>query len=390
MSKKKKIGLVLAATPAYSETFFNSKIKGLQEAGHKVVLFVNSKNTSHLDIEIVKAPELANNKVKNIVLSLFILLKLLLLNFASVKKNYQLDKEDGLSFKKRVQSLIINSHILKYKLDWLHFGFGTLALNRENVAQAIGAKMAVSFRGFDHYVYPVKNLNCYTILFKKEVKYHVLSDGMKKDLILEGIDEKQVVKITPAIDLSLFKIAEERKKERNRIVTIARLHWIKGLEYTLQALALVKQKGINFEYCIIGEGVDQERLKFAVYQLNLQENVFFLGKLNPMEVKEELSKSSIYLQYSLQEGFCNAVLEAQAMELLCIVSDAEGLSENILDEETGFVVKKRKPEAFARVIVQTINFSDVEKKVITAAAKNRVNEVFSVEKQIQSFLSFYK
>ena len=34
------IGLVLAATPNYSETFFINKIKGLQSNGFKVILFV--------------------------------------------------------------------------------------------------------------------------------------------------------------------------------------------------------------------------------------------------------------------------------------------------------------------------------------------------------------
>ena len=39
-----KIGIVLSSIPAYSETFFNSKIKGLQKNGFEVVLFINSKD----------------------------------------------------------------------------------------------------------------------------------------------------------------------------------------------------------------------------------------------------------------------------------------------------------------------------------------------------------
>ena len=48
-----KIGLVLSRTPAYSETFFISKIEGLQKNGFEVVLFVNSKDT-HFDLCTVK------------------------------------------------------------------------------------------------------------------------------------------------------------------------------------------------------------------------------------------------------------------------------------------------------------------------------------------------
>jgi colanic acid/amylovoran biosynthesis glycosyltransferase len=40
----KKIGIVLSSTPGYSETFFKSKIKGLQESGYDVTLFVDTIN----------------------------------------------------------------------------------------------------------------------------------------------------------------------------------------------------------------------------------------------------------------------------------------------------------------------------------------------------------
>src|SRR5690606_170832 len=112
------------------------------------------------------------------------------------------------------------------------------------------------------------------------------------------------------------------------------------LEYTLEALSKLKNEGIKFEYTIIGDGIEKERLLFAAYQLGIKENVNFAGKLSPSEVKEELEKTDIYLQYSIQEGFCNAVLEAQAMGLLCIVSNAEGLSENDMDKQTGWVDRK--------------------------------------------------
>ena len=48
-----------------------------------------------------------------------------------------------------------------------------------------------------------------------------------------------------------------------------------------------------------------------------------------------MKNSDVYIQSSVQEGFGNAVLEAQASGLCCIVSDAEGLSENVLNEKTG-------------------------------------------------------
>ncbi|NHN26174.1 glycosyltransferase family 4 protein [Flavobacterium jejuense] len=384
-----KIGLVLPSVPAYSETFFTSKIKGLQANGLEVVLFVNhfSSKTS-LHCNVVSSPKFSKNKLKNSFISLHCFLKALFLGYASTRKLYLLDKKDNLSFAKRIKSIVINSHILTQKLDWLHFGFGTMAINRENVAEAIGAKMGVSFRGFDHYVYPLKNVGCYKILFSKKVKYHVLSEGMKSDLMNQLIPEENIIKITPAIDTNLF-FNENSFENMPTFLTVARLHWIKGLDYILEAFSILNKRGFDFQYKIIGDGAEKERLQFLVHQLELNNKVHFLGKLEQDEVKQELLKTSYYIQYSHQEGFCNAVLEAQAMGKVCIVSDADGLIENVLDKKTGFVVPKRNPEALANKIEAVFNLNRDVKEFLIEKAVERIKSNFTFEKQINQFMDFY-
>jgi glycosyltransferase involved in cell wall biosynthesis len=385
-----KIGIVLPSAPSYSETFFTSKIKGLEAHGHTIVLFINAKtNATSLTSVIKVAPNLSGNFVNVTVISSWSLIKSILFHFSATKKMYQLDSKEGFSFGRKIKNIIINSHLLSEKLDWLHFGFGTMVFDRENVAEAIGAKMAVSFRGFDHYVYPKKNKNCYALLFSKKVKYHVLSEGMKRDLIQNGILSNDIVKISPAIDSDLFSNNFQNKNTVLEIVTIARLHWIKGLDYTLEALSMVNQKGIHFHYTIIGDGNDKERLQFMVHQLGLADRISFAGKLSPEEVKNKLQTADLYLQYSNQEGFCNAVLEAQAMGKICIVSDAEGLSENVLDTITGFVVPKRNPLSLANKIMEVLRLSEVEKNTIKANAVARVKTHFTIQQQIAAFIKFY-
>ncbi|WP_300565215.1 glycosyltransferase family 4 protein [Flavobacterium sp.] len=384
-----RIGLVLPAVPAYSETFFVNKIKGLQSHGHEVVLFLNAKTSlaTFEDAPIRTAPSWSKNPIK--IIALF--LSLLVFHFKAVLKFYQLEQKDQSSFFTIVKRILINSHLLSEKLDWLHFGFGTMALERENIADAIGAKMAVSFRGYDHYVYPLKNKNCYKKLFSKSVKYHVLSEGMKRSLESNGIFKEKIIKITPAIDVDLFSQNQKTKEGTVlEIVTIARLHWIKGLNATLEALALLKQKGIAFHYTIIGDGAEKERLCFAVHQLKLTNEVSFAGKLSPENVKEALKTTDIYLQYSVQEGFCNAVLEAQAMGKLCIVSDAEGLVENVISNETGFVVPKNNPVLLANKIIEIAQISKNEKDLIIEKAITRIKSKFNLPNQIEEFTAFYE
>jgi glycosyltransferase involved in cell wall biosynthesis len=388
MDKKTTIGLVLPSLPGYSETFFRSKINGLLANNFNVIVFVNKKNKKiKLPCKIVYAPDFSK---KNLIFSIFRCLKNIFLNLSRSKKLLEINLNDKFNIKQSIKNVFINSHFLKYNLDWLHFGFGTMAIDRENIAEAINAKMAVSFRGFDHYVYPSKNMYCYDFLFKKNVKYHVLSNGMKKTLIEKEIDNFKIEKITPAIDINLFNENFLINSCDIHLVTIARLHWIKGLEYTLEALALVKNLGFDFKYTIIGDGPEKERLQFAAHQLGLTENVFFAGKLEPSAVKEKLQTASIYLQYSIQEGFCNAVLEAQAMGKICIVSDAEGLQENIIDGITGFIVQKRKPKDLSEKIIEIIKLDQLSINKIKSNAIERVQNEFTIEKQIEKFISFYQ
>lgn len=388
-----KIGLVLPSTPGYSETFFRNKILGLQQNGIKVILFVNDYKSDEyfLNCKVIKAPRLVGNKFK-VVLNIFMqVLKMVLVSPRNSLKLFILNKKDKLSTTQNVKQVIANQFLLTEKLDWIHFGFGTMALGRENVAQTIGAKMAVSFRGFDIGIYPLKHPNCYKSMFQKVNKIHVISDDLANLLYQEGLSEyKKIVKITPAIDTHFFLSEAKKENAILQFTTIARLHWKKGLENTLEALCLLNQQGIDFKYTIIGDGGEKERLIFAVKQLKLTEKVIFTGKLSSEKVKKQLEATDIYIQYSLQEGFCNAVLEAQAVGVLCIVSDAEGLSENVIDKVTGFVVPKQQPKLLFKKIKEVIDLDDAQKKELGLKAMERVQNEFTIEKQQQEFLNFYE
>jgi len=386
-----KVGVALSTTPGYSETFFRYKIKGLQENGVEVNLFCQNKNDDFTLCPVVVSPRVSRNPF--LQLWFFIKEFVLLLPYLSrVIRYVKLERSEGTAWLQIFKKVYLNAHLLKAKLDWLHFGFATMALGSETVAKAIGAKMAVSFRGFDMTVYPVKNPGCYQMLWRHIDKAHTISDSLLKLAVKHGMPENTPFeKITPAIDVDLFQSNSPNYSslEKPVLITTARLHWIKGYESTLEALAILKEEGVDFMYKIIGEGKEYERIAFAAYQLGLKDSVQFLGKLPHAEVKRELEEASIYIQYSIQEGFCNAVLEAQAMGKLCIVSNAEGLTENVLHGKTGWVVPKYSPYLLAEQIKKVLLMADHEKSKITQNAVNRVREEFHVQKQQREFLEFY-
>lgn len=158
----------------------------------------------------------------------------------------------------------------------------------------------------------------------------------------------------------------------------------------MESLALLRQRGIDFEYHILGEGDDYKRLFFAAHQLNISDCVVFHGKKTQVEINQHLANSDLFIMYSLDEGFCNSVLEAQAMGCLTLVSNNKALMENVLDGETGWVVQGRNPKALAETIEKVLHLSEVELRRIRENAMQRVNQIFNLNNQKQAFIQFYE
>ena len=388
-----KIGLIFTSFPSTSETFLLSKINGLKKSGYKVILFGRGELSDYHD-ELILHPKLGNNFFIRLVQVFTSLSKLLIKNPLKSIKYLKLEKKDGVGPIESFKNLYINSHLISTNLDWIHFCFCSTVIRRENVAKAIGAKMSISLRGYDISIYPLKNRDCYSGVWNKLDKVHSISNSLLSTAVRLGLNLKiPTMIINPAIDVnhfSLEKTNDKKFKNTLKFLTVSRLHWKKGLEYTLEALSILKINGYNFNYDIIGDGPELERLKFARNQLKLNENVNFIGYLEHKKIKDFYRKSDIYLQYSIQEGFCNSLLEAQSMELICIGSNAEGLNENILNFKTGYIVEKRNPFKLYQKIKYVLNQKDEDLDKMRKNAKLHVLRNFDIKNQSQYFVSFFQ
>jgi colanic acid/amylovoran biosynthesis glycosyltransferase len=388
------IALVLPQPPGYSETFFRSKIQGLKANGYQVVLVTAATNKSFDLCAHIQHPKVYKNPIRQL-LSMLLVFVGLLPYWSKVNRYINLERKEGTSFKRLIEKIYINASLLKLNADWIHFGFATMALDRETVPKAIGAKLAVSFRGYDIEVFPLKNRDCYQSLWTHVYKVHSISNYLLEkafDLGLSKSVDSEV--IYPAVDFDFIKkiqLSSNTIGVKLKILTIARLHWIKGIDDLIETAQHLKSKQINFEWKVIGEGDQKhtERYAYHIYKAGLQKQVLLLGKLSHAKTLKELSTTELYVQTSLSEGFCNAVLEAQALGKLCLAYDAGALSENIDSNITGFLSPKGQPQLLAQKIIKVMQKSNQEKEQISQKAIQRVHDYFSLELQKQEFSTFY-
>ena len=387
-----RIGIILSQPPGYSETFFRSKILGLQENGVEVRLFCQNKNDDFTLCPVVVSPRVSMNPF--LQLWFFIKEFVFLLPYVSTVIRYvKLERAEGTGWKQVFKKLYLNAHLLKAKLDWLHFGFATMALGSETVAKAIGAKMAVSFRGFDINVYPLKHPNCYQLLWKQVDRVHTISSYLLEKAYDLGLQKSVPYQlITPAVNLKEMPQRENTDRLKTfKIVTVARLNWIKGIDYLIEVAACLKQTHINFEWQVIGSGSDfeKERYIYHIYEKGLEKQVILKGKCSHRETLKMLSEADVYVQTSVNEGFCNAVLEAQAIGVPCIAFKVGGLSENIQDNKTGWLIEPFEVGAMAKTIVDVSVMDTKSATIIFEQSIKRVQNYFSLEQQKTKFNKFY-
>ena len=154
-------------------------------------------------------------------------------------------------------------------------------------------------------------------------------------------------------------------------------------------MQLLKQFGLNFEYLIIGEGEEYDKLSYFINLFNLKSHIKLIGVKKSEHLLEYYKNADIYLQYSINEGFCNSVLEAQSMRLLTISSNGGGLLENIVNNQTGWIVPKRNPRALSEKIIEVINKEEIVLHRIRENARKNVKTKFNIKKQSEEFSVFF-
>jgi N-acetylgalactosamine-N,N'-diacetylbacillosaminyl-diphospho-undecaprenol 4-alpha-N-acetylgalactosaminyltransferase len=119
-------------------------------------------------------------------------------------------------------------------------------------------------------------------------------------------------------------------KDKRVFITTGRLVWQKHHEVILEALAGLKNK--DRVYLIIGNGPERKKLEELAHQLNIKQQVLFLGQQS--NVFKYLAIADLFLYASEVEGFPNVLLEAREMGVPIITSDFKsGAKEVILGEK---------------------------------------------------------
>jgi colanic acid/amylovoran biosynthesis glycosyltransferase len=225
--------------------------------------------------------------------------------------------------------------------------------------------------------------------FERAAAVHCVSEAVRQEARQYGLSLERSSVIYPAVDPEFFHSGGRKTDDTFRIVSAGNLQWVKGYEYALQAIRLLKDQGVRVEFTVIGDGPERQRLLYTLHDLHLEGVVRLLGRLDPEKVREQLQQADVFLLSSLSEGLSNAVLEAMACGLPVVTTDAGGMREAVTNGVEGFVVPVRDAVAMAGALIQMWEQPALRKQ-FAHAARRRVCTMFSLEQQVGRFVGLFE
>jgi glycosyltransferase involved in cell wall biosynthesis len=168
---------------------------------------------------------------------------------------------------------------------------------------------------------------------------------------------------------------------------VARYHPMKDHPGFLRAAALVAEAHPSVRFVLIGRGLkEQPALLALITELRMQDRFFLLGE------RHDIPRLTAALDVACSasawgEGFSNAIGEAMACGVPCVVTDV-GDSAYIVGG-TGACVPPRHPEALAQAILQLISAGPEGRRQLGTAARRRIQDKFSLPAVVRQYEDLY-
>jgi colanic acid/amylovoran biosynthesis glycosyltransferase len=191
------------------------------------------------------------------------------------------------------------------------------------------------------------------------------------------------VAIPPAEDV-------ERRQDQERtprVVVPANLLEVKGHAYLLKAVRNLKDRGLDLEVDIAGDGPLRQELLGEVEKLELRDRVSFLGLVPHEKLLDRMKLGSwdilvlpsIVTDSGEKEGIPVAIIEAMSCRVPVVSTQTGGIPELFEGVEDALLVPPRDPAALAEAIERLVTNPDLRERLIESG-RRQVEDRFAVER----------
>ncbi len=185
-----------------------------------------------------------------------------------------------------------------------------------------------------HILEKVKNATCVSYYVEREMRKIISKTRYGYYLIHANI-------ISNPIDPKFLNV--KKHPIHNQILYVGGIEERKGLDVLIKALYIVKKQIPNIKLNVVGSIRNSfycANVMKLISDLNLIDNVNFVGKINDEKLLEEYSNATIYISPSFEESEGITILEAMATGTPVIATRSGGSESIIKNNVNGLLVKR--------------------------------------------------
>ena len=215
-----------------------------------------------------------------------------------------------------------------------------------------------------------------SVVFSFSVKHFVaVSPGIQRATMkLIGVSSNRFTLIPNSIDSAFIRERSTTssgvlaKSAVYRLVSVGRLHYAKGIDVLIRALALTLSRGIDLEVCIVGDGGERKSLEGLVRSRpGLDSRVHFVGySSNPYAW---IASADVVVSSSRWETFGIAIAESMALGLPVVATETDGALYLISDRLNGLLVPIDDARTLSEKIEEVIVNSTMNKRLRSEAQR---------------------
>ena len=172
-----------------------------------------------------------------------------------------------------------------------------------------------------------KVLKCYLIDNHHSI---AVSHINKENLILRAAISPENVSVIPnAVDASRFTPDPSRRPDSPQvnIIVVSRLTYRKGVDLLVDLIPTTCQRFPHVHWIVGGDGPKRLDLEQMIERWKLHDRVELLGRVEHDQVRNVMTRGHIFVNPSLTEAFCIAIVEAASCGLAVVSTDVGGVPE---------------------------------------------------------------
>jgi len=300
------------------------------------------------------------------------------LNLLKIIKNYKPDIIHTLLYHADLIGIIIGKFILNKKVIW-NIRCSNMNLKKYGKSGYLVFKLCSNLSNFPN-----------SIIFNSEIgKYYHINKGYcpKESYIIPNGFDLSVFK-PDNIKRELFRAKYNINKNCICIGIASRYDMMKDHDNFLMAASLIKNKLKNIKFLMCGNNVDPDN-KDLISKINyydLHKNVILLGKLS--NIIPFYQSLDIYCSSSsFGEGFPNAVGEAMACGVPCVVTDVGDCKKIV--KGVGLVVPPKNSNELSKAMLKLINMSKQERKSLGLKAREKIKKNYDIKNIVKQYENLF-